>query len=146
MNTYQRTLAAISIALFALFEITLALAQQGTGQIPNGTNAGQFGPPISTNNGNISFGNGAPPVANAACGTGATVAGTDSNFRLQSGTSSNSGCQVAFVQPFSGNPICSVVGETALISWSLNRGNGINFSGVVDSSVYHVHCFGRPGG
>lgn len=122
------------------------LIAQNVGPVTS-SGQGNYGPPVSTNGGNVSFGGGAAPTLNSACGTSPVgPLGTDTAFKFQSGTSTSNTCQATFATPWNNPPVCSVQGETNVPAWHLAGNSGIVISGVLDSSVYHVQCFGRPGG
>jgi hypothetical protein len=145
----MKAISNFAYAVLALATIGMGFAAaQQSGIIPNSTNAGAYGPPISTVNGHISFGNAPPPTLNAACGTAPTtpVVGTDSAFKFRSGTSSNSGCAITFANAWNQSPICTITAESGAVPAYTVTASSIPLTGVADSIAYQIQCFGRPGG
>ena len=135
---------AAAFALAIIFAGHVFAQGQATGPIPS-AGAGAYGPPISTSNGHISYGNGAPPTLGTGCGTGPSIViGTDSAARFTTGTSTSNPCTVTFATPWNQPPICSVTG-TAAASFMATT-SAVNITNPVDSQAYHVKCTGRPGG
>jgi hypothetical protein len=134
-------------AMLAVVFIAAPLIAQTPGPIPNGTNQGQFGPPIATSNGHVQFGNGFAPTLNAACGTSpGTVEGTDSAFHFVSGTGTSSTCTITPAVSWSKRPTCSVDSEGGSVAYQVATNGVITLSGVADSTRYHVICIAQPGG
>lgn len=129
------------------FLIGSAAFAQSPGSGPNVAPLGQYGPPFTVQNGHFSMGQTNPPTANSACGTGATIVGTDSAFVLTSGTTSNSGCTITPLRLWNARPVCSVDAQAATQpAWSIASNGTITLSGVADSTIYNVLCIGQPGG
>lgn len=139
------------IVSFAAFVLALAIASplihaQQSGPVPTG--AGTFGPPISTVNGHVSFGGGAAPTINPACGTAPVApSGTDSAYSFTSGTATSTACAITPAIGWNRKPTCSVESQGGTSPTFQVATNGIIvLSGVADSTVYSVICIGQPGG
>lgn len=139
----RKVALATSLALCASF----ALAQSGTGPIPNSTNAGAFGPAQQNFGSHIIWGGGPPPSLNAACGTApSVVVGTDSAFTFTSGTSTGATCTATFATPWNTAPSCSLDNQTNGGTAYAVSPTGLVISGVADSTKYQILCIGHPGG
>lgn len=125
----------------------VVMAQQ-VGPIPNSTNSGSFGATINSNGGHVSFGGGAPPSINAACGTAPVApAGTDSAFNFISGTSTSATCTITPAVAWNKRPSCSVESQGgSQPAFQIANNGSIILSGVADSTTYSVICIGQPGG
>lgn len=140
-------LAAVMFWLAVVFGPMLVHAQQ-SGPIPNGTNQGNFGPPIQTNLGHVSFGGGAAPSINAACGTNPQgPVGTDSSFNFISGTGTGATCSITPAIAWNKKPSCSLESQGgSQPAFQVSASGVIILSGVADSTAYSVICIGQPGG
>lgn len=101
-------------------------------------------------NGHMSFGSGSfgAPTVNAACGTGATISGSDSAFVLTSGTGSGAGCLITPAAAWNRRPVVSVDNQSSATqaAYIVSPTGVITLSGVADSSVYSIIVIGQPGG
>jgi hypothetical protein len=141
---FTRFRLGLSACLMILALIATApLFAQSAGTYAAG--AGNYGQPFGTKGAHWFAGGAPPPTANAACGTGATVNGTDAAFVLTTGTTSSATCAVTFVAPYAQAPACNVQGESNLASYSVTPA-AVTISGVLDSRVYHAQCVARAGG
>lgn len=133
-------------AVFAL-AIVFAGYAFGQGVGPNVTNLGQYGQPFTSQGSHWISGGGLPPSANAGCGTGATVIGTDSVFQVITGTGTSPGtdCLMTFAQPWNDRPTCIVQSQQNAVTF-FDTPSTLSLHSVVDTSRYHVHCIGRAGG
>lgn len=103
---------------------------QNPGTGPNVYGAGAYGPTFTVQSGHFSMGVAGLPTANASCGTGSGLIGTDSAFVLTSGTSSNSGCTVTPAVAWKQRPVCSIDAQAATQpAWSISA------SGVISSTL-----------
>lgn len=129
-----------------VFLSVMPLHAQNIGPV-NGTGPGNVGQTINTKGGHVGFGGGQPPTLSAGCGTGATIKGTDSSFRMTSGTGTSSSCTITPSVAWSARPLCNVHPETGSNgAYSVSSSGVISLSGVVDSTVYDAICLGQPGG
>lgn len=144
MKTFYTSL----VALLALLGLMPMMLHAQTGPIPNGTNQGNFGATLNSNGGHVSFGGGAPPSLNSACGTSpSVVSGTDSAFTFTSGTGSSSTCTITPSVAWKQRPTCSVDAQaTTQAAFSILSSGVILLSGVADSTTYNIICIGQPGG
>lgn len=133
--------------LTAPFWLTMALAQT-PGPLFTGAGQGNYGVTLNSNAGHVSFGGGAPPSLNAACGTlPSVVAGSDSAFSFTSGTSTSATCTITPSASWKQRPTCSIDAQVATQpAWTIGANGAILLSGVADSTTYNVICIGQPGG
>lgn len=145
MDYLKRIWLSLGALALALMIAAPLLAQQGTGPVPTG--AGSYGPAMGSQGAHIIWSGGPPPSLNAACGTGPiSPVGTDSAFNFTSGTGSAATCAVTFAAPWNNPPTCSLDNQgTGGNAYQVSV-TGIVFSGVADSTKYHVQCIGRAGG
>lgn len=142
----KRLIGPLTAIGFALATIAGASFAQTPGSGPNVGNFGNYGPPFSILNGHFVL-NGAPPTLNAACGTGATVVGTDSAYFVTTGTGSSAACAVTPRTAWNQRPICNVDAQSGSQPSFNVAGNGVlTLTGAADSIVYNVQCIGQPGG
>ncbi len=134
-----------------LVAFTLALAfaipafAQNVG--PNNIGAGTYGPPFTSQGSHWISGGGLPPAADAGCGTGATVVGTDAAFHVTTGTGTSPGtaCIVTFSVAWAQRPTCNGMAEINAASFKITP-TTVTIQSVVDGQRYHVQCVGRAGG
>lgn len=138
-------LMAMAVSAFVMDNVDA----QGVGPVA-GQGPGNIASPFTFINGHMSFGSGSlgAPTVNAACGTGASVAGSDSAFVLTSGTSTASGCLVSPAAAWNRAPVCSVDNQTSATqaAYTVNTNGSISLTGVADSTTYNIICIGKPGG
>lgn len=142
MRASFKSTVALAAMMCALAGVALA---QNVGPTPYGS--GNYGPPaISKGSHIVTTGQSQPPsVAN--CGTGATIVGTDNAFLLTTGTGTtgNSSCTVTFLTPYSLRPICSLDSEGNTAAYTTTQ-TGVNLTGPIDNTRYHVNCVAQPNG
>ncbi|WP_413290558.1 hypothetical protein [Bdellovibrio sp. HCB337] len=86
-------------------------------------------------------------VTVTGCGTGATVAGTDTRGKVSVGTGSNLICQVVFANPYNTPPVCVVSWASGAITTAIGTGTittttlNVNFgAGGVTSVNFNYIC------
>ena len=132
-------------SIFAAWAIC-GLTAIATAQTPQ-LAQGNYGVTINSNGGHVSFGGGAPPSLNEACGISpGIVAGTDSAFHFVSGTSTSATCTITPFVAWLNRPTCSVESETGNVTFAVATNGVITLSGVADSTRYYFICLGQPGG
>jgi hypothetical protein len=139
-------LAGVYACLIALLIWSTApLLAQSVGPV-GGPGPGNVGPSFQTLNGHPTYG-GLPPTANASCGTGSQVLGTDASFALISGTSTSAACAITPIFAWNRRPICQITDQAGSVpAYTVSPNGTITISGVVDSHTYNVDCVGQPGG
>lgn len=89
-------------------------------------------------NGQVGIGGSNPAIS--SCGTGATITGADSLFRVVTGTGSGAGCTVTFNATFGGTPVCVHSGINGSATFSAIGTTSLTFTSPADGATLNFLC------
>jgi len=89
-----------------------------------------------------------PTVVPSSCGTGPTIAGPDTSFRISSGVSGTGTCTLTFANTYTSVPSCVVFpeGGAAIPTCTISATAITCSAGIVDATTYNWHCIGTSSG
>jgi hypothetical protein len=91
-------------------------------------------------NGHVRVSGTAPALS--ACGTGATIAGSDVAATVTTGTA-GAGCTITFAVPYTAAPICTVTARGGVATAYTTTTSALILTTTAPGAMYDYHCFER---